>query len=220
MILRFLFALLLTLGFGVKSWACSCAPWSGHVSDFTKNYISVWAVPIEAKVEIEHVGKPNNMGVTYRLEILEGFNRIEQTKIDVKSNPPDGGGNCGVALPLGRAQFISAYEYDTGKYATSFCTPQPPYEAVKLYLEAGEDSFIPEWSTCHSWPSDSTYSDTPIFNETLDECDVWKGVDHIAGFMGGKDQRKYSRVWWDKIASNPPKKKRRFWWPFSKNKSE
>ena len=98
MIFRFLFALLLTLGLGAKSWACSCAPWSGNVSDFTKSYISVWAVPIEAKVEIEDAGKASS-GVTYRLDILEGYNRVAQAKIDVKSSLPDGGGSCGVELP-------------------------------------------------------------------------------------------------------------------------
>ena len=216
MIFRFLFALLLTLGLGAKSWACSCAPWSGNVSDFTKSYISVWAVSIEAKVEIEDAGKASS-GVTYRLDILEGYNRVAQAKIDVKSSLPDGGGSCGVELPLGRAQFISAYQYDIGKYGTSSCTPQLPYEVVKRYLETGEDSFIPEWLTCHSWPSGSTYSDTPVFNEALEECAVWKNADHIAGFMGAKDQRKYSKIWWDKIESTKPKKKTRSWWPFKKD---
>jgi len=147
------------------------------------------------------------MVVTYELDILEGYEQLQQTNIEVRSSVVDGG-SCGINLTLGLPQFIKAYEYDIGNYAISSCTPDIPYDALQLYLETGQDSFIPESGTCFSWPSDSTFSYTPIFNKDLKECEVWKDADHINGYIGAKDQRKYSKIWRDKVDSTKPKKKR------------
>jgi len=218
MLLRFLLALIFTFGFGVKSWACSCGEWSGFVSEFTKDYISIWAVPINAKVNMEHLGTPSG-GVTYNLHILEGFERIVKSEINVKANVANGGGNCGVQLTFGSPQFISAYKYGNENYGISSCTPNLPYEALKLYLETGEDTYIPEWGECHSW-SENNSNYTPVFNEGLEECAVWKGADHIDDFYGAKDSRKYNKIWWEKVETiNAEPKKKRRWWSFKKDKN-
>ena len=215
MFTRFILTLLFSLISGAQAWACDCAPWSGYVSEFAKSYVSVWAVPTEAKVNIEHVGKPSG-GVTYNLEVLEGFDRIIQSKISVYSNVADGG-SCGVQLTLGVPQFINVYKYDIEKYGISDCTPTLPYNALKNYLETGKDSFIPEWLTCHSW-SENSSNYTPIFNKSLDECAVWKGADYINGFYGAQDSRKYNKIWWEKVeAINAEPKKKRRWWSFKKD---
>ena len=52
-----------------------------------------------------------SMVVTYTLDILEGYDRIIQTNINVDSSIADGG-SCGVQLTLGTPQFISVYKYD------------------------------------------------------------------------------------------------------------
>ena len=216
MILRFLFALFFALGLSSQALACSCSPWSGYVSEFTEDYISVWAVPTKADVNIDNLGKPSG-GITYKLHILEGFDRIIQTDINVDSNVANGG-SCGVQPTLGVPQFISAHKYTAGEYNLSTCTPSMPYNAVKLYLRTGEDTYIPEWGKCFSWPEDATDYTPPTFNEEREECSVWKGVyynspsyDHEAG-----DQTKYRKIWWDKIKSAESKKKRR-WWSFNKD---
>ena len=213
MLLRFGLSALFVFITSVQSWACSCAPWSGHVSEFTQNYISVWAVPTKAVVNIESLDKPRG-GVTYTLEILDGFGVVELNRINVDSNVADGG-TCGVDLAMGRPQFISTYSYDTDKYSISSCTPHLPYEAVKLYLKTGKDSFIPELSKCHHWPKESS-NHSPILNEELEECAVWKGAAHRNFPQGYKDYSKYREIWWDKINSVKPKKKHP-WWSFKKD---
>lgn len=214
MLLRPLFILTLTFGLGVKASACSCAPWSGYVSEFSENYISVWAVPTKANVNIGKIGTPAG-GVTYKLEVLEGFGRVNQTSINVSSNVADGG-SCGLDLTMGLPQFISAIEYDTENYALSMCTPLVPYDALKHYLQTGEDSFIPEWLECHSWPKDQS-DETPIFNKQLKMCAVWKDSDHILNEkIGAKDALYYRKDWWNRIKTSVPEKKRP-WWHFKKD---
>jgi len=213
MYFRIFAVIIFSLSFGGQALACSCAPWSGYVSEFAENYVSVWAVPTEANVNIGNLGKPAG-GVTYKLEILEGFERIIQTKMNVDSNVADGG-SCGVQLILGSPQFISANRYGVQKYGTSSCTPRPPYTALKRYLETGEDSYIPEWSKCHSWPKDQV-GFPPIFNEDLEVCTVWKDADYIDGYYGAADRRKYLKIWWDNVEAAEPKKNQH-WWPFNKD---
>lgn len=213
MVYRTLLPLLFTLGLSNQAFACSCAPWSGHISEFTEDHISVWAVPTKATVNTENIGTPFG-GVTYKLEILESFDRILQTDIDVFSNVADGG-SCGIQPILGLPQFFNVSRYDTNRYGLSSCTPRPPYGALKRYLETGEDSFIPEWSKCHTWPKDAA-GHSPIFNTELEACAVWKDADYIDGYYGAADRRDYLKVWWNKVESAEPKKRSR-WWPFKKD---
>jgi len=204
MFVRSLLVLVFFFGLSSRTYACSCAPWSGHVSDFTESYVSVWAVPTEGSVVSERVGRPSD-GVNYTVEVLEGFNRIIQSKINLQSSVADGG-SCGVQLTLGLPQFISAYKYNSGRYRISTCTPDLPYAAVKLYLETGQDTFIPEWGTCYSWAEDSTVYTPPIFNEEREECSVWKGVYYNSPKSDPEreDWKKYRQIWWDKIKSTTP----------------
>ena len=215
MLLRFILPFFFALSLGGQALACSCGPWSGYVSEFTESYVSVWAVPTKATVNIQHVGKPSG-GVTYNLDILEGFERIIKSEISVDSNVADGG-SCGVQLTLGLPQFISAYKYDIDNYGISSCTPNLPYDALKLYLETGEDTYIPEWSECYSWPENGS-NFSPVLNKNLEECTVWKEADHINSFPGSKDGGKYNKIWWNKIESiNTEPKKKRSWWSFKKD---
>ena len=219
MMFRLMIGFLFTLVLSGQAWACSCAPWSGHVSEFTEGYISVWGVPTAATLETKWDKDRSYaiQGVTYKLEILEGFDRIIQTNINVSSSVPDGA-NCGVALTLGIPRFISAYRGAAESYGMSTCTPNLPYKAVKLYLETGEDTYIPEWSDCYRWPEDQTdYTPPPIFNEESAECAVWKGVYYGNPVDASyEDLKKYRKIWWEKIKLADPEKKRR-WWHFKKD---
>ena len=210
--MRFFFAFSFVFITRAQAWACSCPPWEGHISEFTKNYVSVWAVPTNAAINKEDLEKPIG-GVTYTLDILEGYDRVTQPNINVRSSVVDGG-SCGIELTLGIPQFISAYDYGDEFYAVSSCTPLIPYDAVIDYLENGEDSFIPAWSDCHSWREDK-FGHTATFNKELKDCAVWKGADHVDGFMGTKDRWKYSKNWWDKIETTKVGKSRP-WWKFWK----
>ena len=202
MLFRFLLALIFTFGFGVKSWACSCGEWSGFVSEFTKDYISIWAVPINAKVNIEDEGRFGR-SVTYRLHVLEGFERVIKTEIEVKSNVEDSG-NCGVQLRVGLPQLINAYKSRKGEYGVSTCTPNPPYSALKLYLETGQDTFIPNQPDCYDWTGDDE-NNQATFNEDREDCAVWKDGEENSFYYGDEDRGKYRRIWWNKI--NPPSPK-------------
>jgi len=216
MIIRIFLSFVFALIGSAQAWACDCAPWSGYVSEFAKSYVSVWAVPTEATVNIEHLDKPSG-GVTYNLHVLEGFERIVKSEIIVKASVANGGGNCGVQLTLGLPQFISADKYGIENYGISSCTPNLPYKALKLYLETGEDTYIPEWRECHIWPENGS-NFTRVLNKDLEECAVWKGADQFDGPYGAKDSRKYDRIWWDKIESiNAEPKKKRRWWSFKKD---
>lgn len=196
MILRFAIGGFLALFLGANSFACSCGEWSGHVSDFTKDYISIWAVPTKASAIIDEI---ENRGgdVIYSLEILNGFDRILQTDLEVKSSVADGA-SCGIQLTVGLPQFINAYKYDTDKYAVSSCTPSLPYHALKAYLETGEDIYIPKWSECHSWPKASRNSG-PVFNEDREDCAVWNDADYDNMYYGDEDLLIYRKIWWDKM---------------------
>ncbi len=208
MILRVLFAIGFVLVTTVQAWACSCAPWEGYVSDFSKNHVSVWAVPTNGTVNVEKAGHPIG-SVTYTLEILEGYDRVTQTNIIAHSSIVNGG-SCGIELTLGMPQFISVYDYGDEFYGLSSCTPKPPYDAVNRYLKTGQDSFIPNWSKCHSWP-ENEYN-TPRFNIEIEDCAVWKD----AGDYGNMERWQYNKIWEEKVESAEPKKKRR-WWSFNKD---
>ena len=202
-ILRVFIAIGFALLTSVQAWACDCVPWEGYVSELTEKYISFWGAPTNATVNIENLGKPLG-GVTYTVDIIEAYGRVSQKTININANVANNSGNCGVPLNLGVAQFITAHHHGDRFYSVSSCTPKLPYSAVRHYLETGEDSFIPSWGKCHSWYE---YE----YNTELEACEIWKGADPIHGVMGAEDQRKYSKIWWDKIESAEPKKKRRRW---------
>ncbi len=202
MLSRLLLTILLTLSFSTKAWACSCGEWSGFVSDFTEDYISVWAVPLEAKVNVTDKGRFRS-GVTYKLHVLDGFERVIKPEIEVKSNVEDGG-SCGVQLRIGLPQLINAFKAQDGEYGVSTCTPHPPYNALKLYLETGQDTYIPTLTDCYDWTGDGE-NNQPIFKEDLEECEIWKDKLNHVYYYGDEDLRKYRQTWWDKISLHKSK---------------
>jgi len=182
----FLTALFLTL-VSSPAWACSCGSWEGGlVSKFVGDYKSFWGVPVESKLKARSSDRPGLI-VSYKVEVLEDYNRILKKEIEVTSSIADGG-SCGVQLTIGVTQFLSAYEYEDGKLGLSSCTPYLPYKALKNYLEKGEDVFVPSESVCFDEKGN-------IDTENLD-CVVWTDASFSPWHRQGEiDQLYYYQRW-------------------------
>lgn len=183
---NFLLALFLTL-IATPALACSCSPWSGGlVSEFVGDYKSFWGVPVQSEVKAFSTDRPR-LVVSYKVEVLEDFNRISQSKIEITSSIADGG-SCGVQLTMGVPQFLSAYEYEKGEMSISSCTPYIPYKALKDYLETGNDVNIPSESICFD-------NKAEIKLENPD-CIVWKD-EAFSNWerQGQEDWLDYMRQW-------------------------
>lgn len=183
----FLTALFLTLVSG-PGWACSCGSWEGGlVSEFVGDYKSFWGVPVESKLKPRSSNRPGLI-VSYKIEVLEDYNRILQKEIEVTSSIADGG-SCGVQLTIGVPQFLSAYEYEDGKLGLSSCTPYLPYKAIKNYLEKGEDVFIPNESVCFD-----KKGNVDVENP---DCVVWEDASFSSWErQGEEDWLDYYRKWY------------------------
>lgn len=194
--MRYLFLTISLLFCPVQSWACSCSPWAGgYASEFSQSYDSFWVTPIEGRLELRDSNRPGLI-VKYSLEVLEGFDQLLDTRVSAVSNIADGA-SCGIELTLGLPQFISAYKLENESYGLSSCTPFLPYETLKLYLSSGEDTYIPAWSECYSWPKDNNLG--PVFNDFREDCNVWVNTDYLEpNYYGSEDLSKYRKIWWER----------------------
>lgn len=166
------------------------------MSDFTQSYDAFWATPIVGRFEPSRSERPGS-GVNYSLEVLEGFDRVIRTRVNALSSVADGG-TCGVELTIGAPQFIVGYKLEDGLYGLSSCAPYLPYEAIKLYLTSGEDTYIPAWSDCYNWPKDDNNL-APMFNEFREDCAVWEDTGYInPNYFGTADLKKYRQLWWER----------------------
>ena len=187
MILRFLLTLTFTVGFGAKATACSCAPWEGgYVSDFSKQYLSAWAVPVSGEMETIQNQWGFDEVVKYDLEIIDSFNFVMQTSIKVISSVEDGA-SCGKQLDIGTPQFLTLHSRAKDGYFLSNCAPRLPYLAVKAYLQNGEDSFIQSMDRCFNENAELSKSDP--------DCKVWEGSASESHRHGNKDWLKYVILW-------------------------
>lgn len=180
------------------AWACSCgSAESGYVSEIIEGYQVFWGVPTAANITKKTGGRPGH-NVKYKIDVLENYNRFVEKQVDVTSSIEDGG-SCGVQLTIGVPQIMTAWEYKPKQYNISSCAPSPPYEALKLYLEDNIDTFIPDWSECHTWKTIKGIK-RPVLNAEREDCQVWEdeGVSDRY-YYGYQDLSKYRKLWWDRI---------------------
>jgi len=181
-------ALFLSIVFSLASsptWACSCAPWEGYVSEFTEDYVSFWGVPVSAKLSDEETQFGSN--VIYKFEIFEDYNRIPAHTIEISAHAPNGG-NCGASFNIGQVGLVSAYKQKDGQLVASFCTPSLPYAPVQTYLKSGKDVFIPAYYKC--------LNDEQEFKKDDPECEVWKEhPNYQYSEEEASDRKKYLKEW-------------------------
>ena len=196
MLSRFLLALALTIGFSAKASACSCSGWEGgYISEFLSNYYSFWAVPVSANLKrVEVQNDWFRSQVIYNVVVLEDFGQLSSKRAKVITSPVDGA-SCGVQFDVGTPQFISVYHRREEAMMASSCTPELPYSALKLYLQTGEDTYIPSGHLCH----EAIKLGHDIEGADLEACKVWK--DYFSSpwqRQGDADYLTYIKLWRDK----------------------
>ena len=161
-----LIACLLSL-ISAPSFACSCAPWTGGlVSEFVGNYTSFWGVPVRSDVKTRSTDRPELI-VGYEVELVEGYDRVVNEKLEVISSIVDGG-SCGIELSMGTPQFLSAYKINNRQFGINSCTPHIPYKSILNYLENGVDAIVPADYDCLN-------EENKIKLENPD-CAIWEGA--------------------------------------------
>jgi hypothetical protein len=169
-----------------SAFACSCihSPSGGYVSKITEGYVIFWGVPTQAKLVQTEEGRPQTK-VEYKIQVLEGFERLPNGPNIVTSSVVDGA-SCGKQLIMGTPQFIMANKGRNDVLRVSSCMPDIPYKAINNYLTSGEDVFIPDLNEC--------WLDSNEINTENPECSVWENYSPWTRF-GDEDWFKYLKIW-------------------------
>jgi len=147
------------------AYACSCYGWEGgHVSEFVSKYTSFWGVPIQSEIKPMGTDRPR-LVVSYKVEVLEGYDRIISQTTEVTSSIEDGA-SCGIQLTIGTPQFLSTYKTQDGGFAVGACVPVIPYKAIEDYLKNGVDTHVPSLDECLT-KGNEIKLDNP-------DCIIWK----------------------------------------------
>ena len=187
MVFRLIIAFAVTLCFGAKASACSCYGWEGgYVSDFSKQYLSAWVVPLSAKLETQKTERGFDAVVKYELEILDSFNAVMQTSMVAYASVEDGA-SCGEQLIVGTPQFLTFGRTSWDGTFTTNCAPELPYAAIKAYLKNGLDSYVPSLNKC--------FDENAELVKSKPECKVWEESASSWRRYGDEDYLKYVLLW-------------------------
>ncbi len=136
-----------------------------HVSDYVQDAKIFWGIPTESKyVKTTTRSAWTRHRVVSKIDVLEGYGRIQnKSEITVISSADDGA-SCGEQLNVGVPQLIITLGE---KNSISSCNCPPPTAYLLDYLKEGKDRYLPDLDDC--WDSknkDRRYKST-------EKCKVW-----------------------------------------------